>query len=288
MSWGAWILMLVYPALVATSCSACRTLLDRLPRLEPALQTAGRNARAGQVIGVVEHGAGWPARHLYRDPAQRPRRPPAVEQRAPRAALPRLGPLRGGGLRAHDRPRTSHERELLAKIDNEFLATELVDALPLPHRARHARPRSTCRPPASSSADPTRRPSGSSWSAWASCFRCHPVARGQPPGAPHAAGADPGHLGRPGPAFRHRLRRPDQPLAAALSDEDSLAFERLTTSRAPCRGHARADRTRRTLREPLPGRDRPGTGPAGRLRLHGARPGGLGRLHSSLAWLRQR
>ena len=78
---------------------AARRMAVARPAGAGAANGVGRTARAagaGQGARVGEHRARRRTRHLHRDPAQHHGRPAAVEQRDPRAALPRSPGCRRG------------------------------------------------------------------------------------------------------------------------------------------------------------------------------------------------
>ena len=105
MSWGSWVLIIVYGVLLASA-------LIRLPDAWPWLGRARARSLAAPVRRARSRGPrgcarsrwanivlGVGARHLHRHPAQHDGRAAAVEQRDPRAAVPVLGPVgrRGDG-----------------------------------------------------------------------------------------------------------------------------------------------------------------------------------------------
>jgi formate-dependent nitrite reductase membrane component NrfD len=126
MSWGAWILMLVYPVLlVGILLDPPRTLLDRAPRLRPLLESLANNLVLRRVTGLVSIGTGV-ALGIYTgillsSLGARPLWSSAI-----------LGPLflfsglSAAAAFAHWASPDQPEREYLAKIDNQFLASELA------------------------------------------------------------------------------------------------------------------------------------------------------------------
>ena len=96
MSWGAWILLLVYPVLAAAvllraAGAAASRVVPALGALSRRLAGDAPRARCAGSASMNMIGVG--ARHLHRHPALGPRRAAALEQRAPRPALPRLRAL---------------------------------------------------------------------------------------------------------------------------------------------------------------------------------------------------
>ncbi len=100
MSWGAWILLLVYPVLAAgVLLDPPKALLRYVPALRPVVEWMDAKAgRAPRRRLRLDRHRGRP-RHLHRHPALGPRRAAALVERPPRPALPRLRPLDRRGLR---------------------------------------------------------------------------------------------------------------------------------------------------------------------------------------------
>ena len=95
MSWGAWILLLVYPVLVAgVLLDPPRSVLRALPGPRAALwRRLADGMRVRRAIGVRVHRDRRRPRHLHRDPALRAGRAAALVERAARPALPRVRSL---------------------------------------------------------------------------------------------------------------------------------------------------------------------------------------------------
>jgi protein NrfD len=126
MSWGAWILLLVYPALFATMLLRVPAPLgERWPSL--AAWSAGFNARAGAArrVGVVNMALGFllgtytgvllsslGARPLWNTPLL--------------GLLFVASGLSGAAAFVHMVARNREEREMMARADNGFIAAELV------------------------------------------------------------------------------------------------------------------------------------------------------------------
>jgi len=124
MSWGAWILLLVYPVLAAgVLLDPPQALLHRLPALRPLVAWMLANPLLRRWVGFVSIVTGV-ALGIYTASCSRPSgRGPCGRARS-WAALPRLGSLDERGLRALGLAR-ARERVQLAWLDNLFLSIEL-------------------------------------------------------------------------------------------------------------------------------------------------------------------
>ena len=153
MSWGSWILLLVYPVLAAAvlleppATARPAAPLDRPPVAAPGRRPAGAARARLRLDGDRDR-----ARHLHRHPALGPRRAAAVVERPPRPALPGLRPLverrlrplglaRAGGAAADGLARQPVPRDRAR-----------------PHRPAPDRPRLLDRGPRRGRAAPPRRP----------------------------------------------------------------------------------------------------------------------------------
>ena len=216
MSWGSWILLLVYPVLAA--CRCCSSRRRRLVRLLPAIGPPARSAsaddpRVRRALGFVVDGD--------RDRARAST--PASCSRAlgarPLWSSGLLGPLfLASGLSssaafAHWASPEPEERRQMAWLDNLFLAIELgliglfLIGLVTSSEAH---------------AEAAGLLLGGPYTAvfWVGVVGLgivvparHPDARRHPPHHAHAGRPDPRPDRRTRPALRHRLRRPVQPLA---------------------------------------------------------------------------
>ena len=126
MSWGAWILMLVYPVLLmGILLDPPRTLLDRLPQLEPVLKKLADNLTLRRVTGLVAIGTGV-ALGIYTGILLSALGARPLWSSAILGPLFLFSGLSGAAAFAHVASPDQPEREYLAKIDNQFLASELA------------------------------------------------------------------------------------------------------------------------------------------------------------------
>jgi len=126
MSWGAWILMLVYPVLfVGILLDPPRALLDRLPRLEPTLNRLADNPTLRRVTGLVAIGTGV-ALGIYTGILLSALGARPLWSSAILGPLFLFSGLSAAAAFAHWASPDQPEREYLAKIDNQFLASELA------------------------------------------------------------------------------------------------------------------------------------------------------------------
>ena len=115
MSWGGWILILVYPVL---ALGALRSLpgdwLARWPALARLAATPAR-ARSHPDAQQRQHRHRNRARHLHRHPAVEPRGAAIVGERGARSAVPRFGTFDRRRIRARDRARPGRAGCLAAR-----------------------------------------------------------------------------------------------------------------------------------------------------------------------------
>ena len=106
MSWGSWVLIIVYGVLLAVGADPpARRVAVARPRACPALRRCPTRSLEQPALaaraGLGEHRARRRPRHLHRHPAQHDGRAAAVEQRDPGPAVP---VLRAVGRRRDDAP----------------------------------------------------------------------------------------------------------------------------------------------------------------------------------------
>ena len=125
MSWGAWILMLVYPALLANMLMRVpKSILKKIPLLEEYSEKLLRHAFAVKVVGVFNMilggMVGMYTGILLSSLGARPLWSSAVLW-----MLFLISGLSGAAAFVHLIAKNVYERELLAKADNAFLIIEL-------------------------------------------------------------------------------------------------------------------------------------------------------------------
>ncbi len=126
MSWGAWILMLVYPVLlVGILLDPPRTLVARVPRLMPLLRGLADNLVLRRVTGLVSIGTGV-ALGIYTGILLSALGARPLWSSAILGPLFLFSGLSAAAAFAHWASPDQPEREYLAKIDNQFLASELA------------------------------------------------------------------------------------------------------------------------------------------------------------------
>jgi protein NrfD len=126
MSWGAWILLLVYPVLLlGILLDPPRTLRDRLPRLVPLLESLAGNLVLRRVTGLVSIGTGV-ALGIYTGILLSALGARPLWSSAILGPLFLFSGLSAAAAFAHWASPDQPEREYLAKIDNQFLASELA------------------------------------------------------------------------------------------------------------------------------------------------------------------
>jgi formate-dependent nitrite reductase membrane component NrfD len=126
MSWGAWILMLVYPVLVmGVLLDPPRVLLDRVPKIEPSLKKFAGNLVLRRVTGLVAIGTGV-ALGIYTGILLSALGARPLWSSAILGPLFLFSGLSAAAAFAHWASPDQPEREYLAKIDNQFLASELA------------------------------------------------------------------------------------------------------------------------------------------------------------------
>jgi formate-dependent nitrite reductase membrane component NrfD len=129
MSWGAWILMLVYPVLlVGILLDPPRMLLERVPRLQPLLDSLADNLVLRRVTGLVSIGTGV-ALGIYTGILLSALGARPLWSSAILGPLFLFSGLSAAAAFAHWASPDQPEREYLAKIDNQFLASELAMVL---------------------------------------------------------------------------------------------------------------------------------------------------------------
>jgi formate-dependent nitrite reductase membrane component NrfD len=126
MSWGAWILILVYPVLlVGILLDPPRTLVDRVPRIRPFLEALAENLVLRRVTGLVSIGTGV-ALGIYTGILLSALGARPLWSSAILGPLFLFSGLSAAAAFAHWASPDQPEREYLAKIDNQFLASELA------------------------------------------------------------------------------------------------------------------------------------------------------------------
>jgi formate-dependent nitrite reductase membrane component NrfD len=126
MSWGAWILVLVYPVLVVgILLDPPRALIDRVPRFHPLLKALGDNLVLRRVTGLVSIGTGV-ALGIYTGILLSALGARPLWSSAILGPLFLFSGLSAAAAFAHWASPDQPEREYLAKIDNQFLASELA------------------------------------------------------------------------------------------------------------------------------------------------------------------
>ena len=126
MSWGAWILMLVYPVLVmGMLLDPPRNLMNRFPRIEPAWTSLTDNLTVRRVTGLVAICAGV-ALGIYTGILLSALGARPLWSSAILGPLFLFSGLSAAAAFAHWASPDQPEREYLAKIDNQFLASELA------------------------------------------------------------------------------------------------------------------------------------------------------------------
>ena len=129
MSWGAWILMLVYPVLVmGMLLDPPRNLMNRFPRIEPAWTSLTDNLTVRRVTGLVAICAGV-ALGIYTGILLSALGARPLWSSAILGPLFLFSGLSAAAAFAHWASPDQPEREYLAKIDNQFLASELAMVL---------------------------------------------------------------------------------------------------------------------------------------------------------------
>jgi formate-dependent nitrite reductase membrane component NrfD len=126
MSWGAWILLLVYPVLLmGILLDPPRRLIARVPRLEPVWRGLAGNLTVRRVTGLVAIGTGV-ALGIYTGILLSALGARPLWSSAILGPLFLFSGLSAAAAFAHWTSPDQPEREYLAKIDNQFLASELA------------------------------------------------------------------------------------------------------------------------------------------------------------------
>jgi len=129
MSWGAWILMLVYPVLVmGMLLDPPRSLMNRFPRIEPAWTSLTDNLTVRRLTGLVAICTGV-ALGIYTGILLSALGARPLWSSAILGPLFLFSGLSAAAAFAHWASPDQPEREYLAKIDNQFLASELAMVL---------------------------------------------------------------------------------------------------------------------------------------------------------------
>lgn len=126
MSWGAWILMPVYPVLLmGILLDPPRSLMTRVPKLEPVWKKLTDNLMVRRVTGLVSIGTGV-ALGIYTGILLSALGARPLWSSAILGPLFLFSGLSAAAAFAHWASPDQPEREYLAKIDNQFLASELA------------------------------------------------------------------------------------------------------------------------------------------------------------------
>ncbi len=126
MSWGAWILMLVYPVLLmGILLDPPRSLMTRVPKLEPVWKKLTDNLTVRRVTGLVSIGTGV-ALGIYTGILLSALGARPLWSSAILGPLFLFSGLSAAAAFAHWASPDQPEREYLARIDNQFLASELA------------------------------------------------------------------------------------------------------------------------------------------------------------------
>ena len=126
MSWGSWILLLVYPVLfMGILLDPPRRLVARVPGLEPIWTSLANNLTARRVTGLLAIVTGV-ALGIYTGILLSALGARPLWSSAILGPLFLVSGLSAAAAFAHWASPDQPEREYLAKIDNQFLATELV------------------------------------------------------------------------------------------------------------------------------------------------------------------
>jgi protein NrfD len=126
MSWGAWILLLVYPVLlVGILLDPPRRLMALVPRFEPVWRKLADNLVLRRVTGLVSIGTGV-ALGIYTGILLSALGARPLWSSAILGPLFLFSGLSAAAAFAHWASPDQPEREYLAKIDNQFLASELA------------------------------------------------------------------------------------------------------------------------------------------------------------------
>lgn len=125
MSWGAWILLLVYPVLLmGILLDPPRRIVARVPALEPIWQSLAANLTVRRVTGLVAIVTGV-ALGIYTGILLSALGARPLWSSALLGPLFLVSGLSTSAAFAHWASPDQEEREYLAKIDNQFLGTEL-------------------------------------------------------------------------------------------------------------------------------------------------------------------
>jgi protein NrfD len=126
MSWGAWILLLVYPVLLmGILLDPPRRLVARVPRLEPVWRALADNLAVRRITGLVSIVTGV-ALGIYTGILLSALGARPLWSSAILGPLFLFSGLSAAAAFAHWASPDQPEREYLAKIDNQFLASELA------------------------------------------------------------------------------------------------------------------------------------------------------------------
>ena len=129
MSWGAWILILVYPVLLmGILLDPPLTLTNRVPQLVPLLKKLADNLTLRRITGLLAIGTGV-ALGIYTGILLSALGARPLWSSAILGPLFLFSGLSAAAAFAHWASPDQPEREYLAKIDNQFLASELAIVL---------------------------------------------------------------------------------------------------------------------------------------------------------------
>lgn len=126
MSWGSWILLLVYPVLLmGVLLDPPRRLVARVPALEPVWTSLADNLTVRRLTGLVAIGSGV-ALGIYTGILLSALGARPLWSSAVLGPLFLVSGLSAAAAFAHWASPDAPERESLARMDNQFLATELA------------------------------------------------------------------------------------------------------------------------------------------------------------------
>ena len=126
MSWGSWILLLVYPVLLmGILLDPPRRLVARVPALEPVWRSLADNLRVRRITGLVSVVAGV-ALGIYTGILLSALGARPLWSSAILGPLFLVSGLSAAAAFAHWASPDAREREALARMDNQFLGTELA------------------------------------------------------------------------------------------------------------------------------------------------------------------